>query len=510
MHEESLSILKIKEDLEEFALEFVGDEKQFIYFNSGKIIHDAIWGTHFFEPYELSIISLPIFQRLRQVSQMGFVNYIYPSARHTRFEHSLGVTIVANKLFHYAKKERDSTLLDENDLRHIRIAGLLHDIGHGLFSHTSEEVYGYMFYELIEQEFEEDNVNPKPHEFLSYLLIKTDSFRKFFQWLQRKYRLTIDSDRIANIIIGLPQSEESRYKVSFINGSFDADKLDYFYRDSRFSGIPVQLDLDRLFNVMSISDLSKVSCDPSGVLIRDLTIGLSGVTCLEQIIFNKMILLSTIYHHQKVKACDCMFKGALEYIKEKGLEIHFKNKSCKFINPIDFITLTDIDFFAEGSRTKEKLLHDLIHNILYRRILKRALVISKRTIEGDLNQILSTRVNRHQKEQELREVARQITELAGNPCTPYEVWIDIPKAPSFKEAATTYVRTKKNNPNEDLQRLEEFFPLKQWEENYEIHKLKGHIFCPEHCLDKITKAAKEVFREKYNISFKGDAVVYNN
>lgn len=505
---ESLSISKIKEDLEKFALEFVGDEKQFIDYSSGKIIHDAIWGTHFFEPYELSIISLPIFQRLRQVSQMGFVNYIYPSARHTRFEHSLGVTIVANKLFQYAKKEHGSSLLDDNDLRHIRIAGLLHDIGHGLFSHTSEEAYGYMLDEIIEQEFENVNVDPKPHEFLSYLLIKTDSFRKFFRWLKRKYNLDIDSQKIADMIIGLPQSEESRYKVSFINGSFDADKLDYFYRDSRFSGIPVQLDLDRLFNVMSISDLSKV-CDPSDVLIRDLTIGLSGVTCLEQIIFNKMILFSTIYHHQKVKACDCMFKGALEYIKEKGLEIRFKEKSCKFDNPIDFITLTDIDFFAEGSRTKDKLLHDLIHNILYRRILKRALVISKRTIEGDLNQLLSTKVNRHQKEQELREVARQITELAGNPCTPYEVWIDIPTVPSFGDAATTYVRTNKNNPDEGLQPLEKFFPLKEWKENYEFHKLKGHIFCPEHCMDNITQAAIEVFREKYNIRFKGDAMVYN-
>lgn len=496
---------KTKEEIERFAREFVGKESDFVSFTAGKIINDAVWGTHKFHPFELSIIALPIVQRLRQIRQMGFVNYVYPSAIHTRFEHTLGVAILSNKLFEYAKKEGER-YLDSNDRVHIRIAALLHDIGHGMFSHTSEEIYGDSLRGMIEVDV--PDADPKPHEYIAYLLLHTDAFRNFFKWLSKTYRMSINLDVIANFIIGNAPTNEQRFKVSFVNGPFDADKLDYIYRDSKFSGIPLLLDLDRLMHEIAISDLSDTTPDE---IVKDLTIGISGVSSVEQIVFNKMLLFATIYHHQKVKACDCMFKGVFEYIKTHGQEFKFREMSLKFEMPTDFLWFSDIDFMAEGIRNEDPEIHRMIHNIVYRRPLKRAIVISRKTVDDGLDNfdmLMSTSFNKKEKNEELRETAREIWKNAGEPCSFHDVWVDIPKPPSFKEADCTYVRTNRTSNDTDLKRLTEFFPTNQWTHQYNTHKLKGHVFAPEDCISKIAKSAIDVFKNKYSIKFKKEAVYY--
>lgn len=487
-----MALADLKRDLENFAECFVGD--QFTTFTSDKIINDAVWGTQRFRPFELSVLSLPIVQRLRQVTQMGFVRYVYPSAMHTRFEHTLGVAIVAEKLFSYAKREGEG-FLDENDLRHIRLAALLHDIGHCMFSHTSEEIYGHLVDGAIEEAFPTESVDPKPHEFFAYLLIKTETFGRFFRKLSTHYRISVEQDVLANYIIGLATSEAHRYKVSLINGPFDADKLDYIYRDSRFSGIPLQLDLDRLFHEIRVSDLSRLADD--GLVVRDLTIGLSGVSCLEQIIFNKMLLYSLVYHHQKVKACDCMLKGVFECTRENGLGLTFRGVEKGFHEPSDYLWFTDLDMLSEGQRTTNKELHHLLHNILYRRTLKRAAVISRKTIAtGDALLLLSTGANWAEREEERRQIAREIWKRAGSPCSPHEVWVDMPSPPKFKEASSTYVRTAGSETDQNAEPLTEFFPVSQWTEQYNIHKLKGHVFSPDHCVEAIAKAARTVLADR--------------
>lgn len=505
----------VKEKLEDFAEKFVGND--FVKYNSEKIINDAVWGTHRFQTHELSIISLPILQRLRQIRQMGFVTYVYPSAIHTRFEHTLGTTILASKLFDYVFSKQSGLLGKPSDINNIRMAALFHDIGHGMFSHTSEEIYGCMLDKLIKTEFPDGTVNPKPHEFLAYLLLRTTAFKKFFKWLSTTYAIIIDHEEISNYIVGKASNESMRYKVSFVNGSFDADKLDYIYRDSKFSGIPLLLDLDRLMHEISISDFGDEYPDES---VKDLTIGLSGVSSLEQIVFNKMMLFATIYHHQKVKACDCMFKSFFEYVRKNKIEIIFgkdsdgNDRKLKFDNPIDFLWFTDIDFIAEGARTSDPEIHRLIHNIVYRRPLKRALVISRKTIDANssdmnnFNKLLYTKHNKRDIELRWRELAKKIWEDAGKPCSEHDVWIDLPNPPSFKEAAATHVRTDRTDVNKGLRKLEEFFPTNQWTDQYKAHKLKGHVFAPEEHLEAIAASAQKIFSSEYGINFKPEALTF--
>src|SRR5229473_6146384 len=122
-----------------------------------KDIHDPIWGTNGFSWREVALIDTPIMQRLRRIHQTGLAYQVYPSARHSRFEHSLGVTIVATKVFdavvrRHAGRLRQivKTVEDSGDFeealfrwrQELRLAALLHDTGHSLLSHTSERVYG--------------------------------------------------------------------------------------------------------------------------------------------------------------------------------------------------------------------------------------------------------------------------------------------------------------------------------------------------------------------------------
>src|SRR5450830_1405841 len=129
-----ISYADLKAEINTFCTYYLPSEIE--HCKAGKIIHDATWKTNFFEPYEISLINTPLFQRLRYINQMGFVNYVYPSARHSRFEHSLGVTILAGRMCDYSQK-RNEDLLSNNDRISIRISALLHDVGHCLFSHTS-------------------------------------------------------------------------------------------------------------------------------------------------------------------------------------------------------------------------------------------------------------------------------------------------------------------------------------------------------------------------------------
>ncbi|MBU4332793.1 hypothetical protein KKD19_04255 [Patescibacteria group bacterium] len=138
--------------------------------------------------------------------------------------------------------------------------------------------------------------------------------------------------------------------------------------------------------------------------------------------------------------------------------------------------------------------------------MKRALVISRKTIHaGDILQFLSTKINNEEKEIELRSIAKKIWEDAGKPCSKHDVWIDIPKPPSFKESSATFIRTNKTDADKDLKPLSEFFPTQQWTDQYNTHKLKGHLFCPDDCKAKIAKSALNIFKSEFGIIFKTEA-----
>jgi HD superfamily phosphohydrolase len=308
----------------------------------------------------------------------------------------------------------------------------------------------------------------------------------------------VNPEELAKYIVGQSGDFEDPYKRELINGPFDADKLDYLFRDSHFSGLPMSVDLDRLFYTVRIG---KAKDNKNRLLVT-----LSGSTSLEQILFSKMVLFSTVYQHHKVRACDCMFAGIIEYMQEHKIEMRLGNRSLKWESPVDFLWVTDNEFLSFGFETRNEELHALIHNLFFRRLLKRALILSRRTVElkdDDRWDELQRHAKKSSKSaKKRRELAREIWELAEKPCLPQEVWVDLPELPSMKAADDTFVL-----PSEGAKpiTLNELFPTGKWTRQYGLNKWRGHIFCPPQHREKIGASAKKVLEDRYKIKILDEA-----
>lgn len=496
---------QIKQDIEEFADCFIN--KYTVKLPSrDKIIHDTLWGTGLFKPHEIAILDLPLLQRLRQIKQTSLVYQVFPTCTHTRFEHTLGVVFQTQKLID-ALHNKGFTFGDDvrNDLR---MAAILHDCGQGLFSHLSEEIYRYCDDMQFLTESEEGPFPQRtPHEIFSYLIVKSESMKKYFGKLKRaQIKDQFSLDRIAGWILGIPENNDNelRFRAEIVNGPFDADKLDYIFRDGYFSGLPLGLDLDRLW----------ASCEASiedTTSAKILTLSQNSATPLEQIIFNKINLFSVVYHHPKVRAGECMLKGLIEYVKENRESIAGKSLD----KATDFLWLTDDVLFSEALKRNEKdPLHKMIHDIVYRRLFVRALTICTDTVEGmeeekgNPDYWALRELNEKTKEchEELRSVAEEIWRAAGKPHTKHHIWLDLPHDPPTSEADRVYVRYPvKEPPGYSLRKLSELFPLNYWVLLYTQHKWRGHVFCPRDCQQKVYRAAKKVLGDKYHLRFKKSA-----
>lgn len=470
---------------------------------TGKVIHDALWGAQFVQPHELALIDTPLIQRLRRIKQTAFAYLIFPSSTHSRLEHSLGVLFQSDKLMR---------TLCQNPLYHdliagnenlIRAAAILHDCGHGPFSHSSEEIYRLLpdMRALIGPGGRYEGRSP--HEVMSYHIIRSVPFRRRFAEILSLHGKMIDIDKVAEIVLGNWRDPGTRYLSEIINGPFDADKLDYLSRDGHFSGLPLKVDLDRLWHCAQIHPI------PGPKPTRVLTISASGITTLEQIIFSKMVLFSSLYHHHKVRACDCMLKAIFEYCIRNGKTIH----GYEVKRATDFLRLTDDQLYAEADRLpKTDLLHQLIHGLKFRRLPKRALVLAEATVEtasrDTFEHTILKRFCADQRDDghEVRELAMQICDEAGYPCDPLEVWVDLPKLPPIDGADETYVNVGSETQPE-LRRLGEIFRVDDWARGYAEHKWRGHVFCPDNgdVRRKISKAAKSVLERKFSIKFNNSA-----
>ena len=137
---ESDEYKKLEKDVEEFVKAKL---KNYIPADTGKkTIHDPVWGSVDYSDWEMQLIDSPLFQRLRDIHQVGLAMLTYPAARHSRFEHSLGVAAAAKIMCDKIEKNTDDFSISPDSRNTIILAALLHDIGHCFYSHLSETIYG--------------------------------------------------------------------------------------------------------------------------------------------------------------------------------------------------------------------------------------------------------------------------------------------------------------------------------------------------------------------------------
>ncbi len=259
-------------------------------------LRDPIHHRISFSEFERQIIDHPFFQRLRFISQLGFLQaHVYPGAVHDRFMHGIGAMHVAGRLF----SRLIQTVPEMETLRsRVRIAGLLHDLGHGPFSHASESVFPLL--QTLPLNWNWWKIKPDRqavHEDYSVLLIQTLSEEGLFDasfaqdicsLIHKDVKPSSFLETLGNQIPGL-----KHVLKGMISGEVDCDRMDYLLRDSYFCGVAYgQYDLDWLISAMAV-----VEKDDRLIV----TISENGVRAYEDMLLARYHMIDQVYYH-KTKA----------------------------------------------------------------------------------------------------------------------------------------------------------------------------------------------------------------
>ena len=222
-------------------------------------IRDPVHGSVSILDEEIPVLTAPFFQRLRNIKQLGFSEYSFPGATHTRYLHSIGVMAIATKAFDKIFAGR----LGEGDFQRLRetlrMASLLHDIGHAPLSHSTESVMPALSSLALSERFvkagdasKQQSQRQATHEDYTIKAISDSSLTAAFAMVQKRF--AIDSNCIAELIVGETKDEEY-FTIEGVNyfpllhqlvsGEMDCDRMDYLLRDSYFCGVSYgQYDID--------------------------------------------------------------------------------------------------------------------------------------------------------------------------------------------------------------------------------------------------------------------------
>lgn len=526
----------IEADIESFVKEKLDGYKPSR--TTGKTIHDPVWGSVEYSDWEMQLIDSPLFQRLRDIHQVGLAMLTYPAARHSRFEHSLGVAAAAKKMCEKISKNSKRCPFKKNDKNKVYLAALLHDIGHGFYSHLSESIYGEFkaFDKLITKFKRMLKRKPKAHEALAFIIINTETFRNFFfeniNYPDKNECQGYLFSDVGKMIIGanIEESDEVySFLTAIINGPFDADKLDYIKRDSHTAGLSLSYDMERLFTKIVVHTVQNESRQTEYRLV----IKFNGVTAIEELTFCRIMLFSYIYYHQKVLISEAMVKDYVHGLHRLGIIREFS----------DFLRYTDSDILKLAKQQGNKSpfpkyemlnLEKLALNIANRRLPKRCFEISQSNVENiaeepkfDLThqcQILAEQCKNgitaeelqsrielmifSLRNQETREDKVLLDSLynelgkvtfeamlalrkkfyiqlaneyskAGKAVNfnMFDVYIIVPKSANYGEAGDSVILGRNNK---DLLQINDFVKLDDWAASFNSNKWRGYVFVSEH------------------------------
>ncbi len=241
-----------------------------------KSIYDEIYGYIPVSDLELKVIETPTVQRLRRVKQLALAWYVYPGAVHTRFSHSLGVMhiigLITDKLINEGFIRRD-------DYELLRIASILHDVGHTPYSHAIELHMTQTF--------------RIRHEELATYIIENDPY---INDVFSEYG--VSSKEVSSIIRGT--HKEPLYNM-LLSSDLDADRIDYLLRDSLHTGVAYgMIDVDRILHTITV--------DKEG----ELAVPTKSVQAIENFYLARMHMYRAVYHHKTIAAFQVMMKSIYE------------------------------------------------------------------------------------------------------------------------------------------------------------------------------------------------------
>lgn len=313
-----------------------------------KIINDPVYGFIAVpKGLVLEVVDHPWFQRLRGIRQLSLTHYVYPGAQHTRFQHALGALhLMTMALDSLRQKDVD---ISPAEYEAAQLAILLHDIGHGPFSHTLE-----------------GDIIDAHHETLTLC---------FMQALNAQL-----GNRLSLAIKIFKGAYAKTFLHQLVSGQLDIDRLDYLNRDTYFTGVSEGvIGSERIIKMLHVYD-------------NRLVVEEKGVYSIEKFLIARRLMYWQVYLHKTVLAAELMLKEALRRMAEvvragapvEGISqdlrffmehhveaCHFEDEDSGML--ARFAKLDDVDIVAAlkgGARASDKLLAYLCGSLLHRRLFK--------------------------------------------------------------------------------------------------------------------------------------------
>ncbi|MDH5386384.1 MAG: HD domain-containing protein [Candidatus Aminicenantes bacterium] len=340
-------------------------------------IKDPVHGYVCITEAEKQLIDSYPFQRLHRLRQLAGSEFVYSGANHTRFEHSIGVMYLAGKL---TENQNLSQLLSEDEVQIVRMASLLHDVGHGPFSH----VFEHLLVKFLN----------KTHEDMTRWIIQKSELRDIISGLG------YDPDAIGKLAVGELRRRGKAFLDQIIQSTVDVDKLDFVVRDTYHTGAEYgYVDIFRLIHMLD-------------VLGENLAVDVGALSALESFVLARLESFRSIYFHRVGRAAQIMLATAMEKAKDElGL--------VDFDSPEDYLALNDYTVWSMLKECKKS--RGIMDDLERRKLLKCAYDRTFHVREKMVPSIFSV--------DEVRDQMRnKIASEAG--VEPQAIVLDVPTVPS--------------------------------------------------------------------------------
>jgi HD superfamily phosphohydrolase len=544
-----------------------------------KQINDPIWGTIELAPWEVALLDSPLLQRMRGIKQLGLAQLVFPGASHDRLEHILGVVGTVEQCVQSLSKQIDRWNRDHptiqlppirpEDRYALRLAALLHDIGHGPFSHALEPVLerdaplGHATQnpgwrgELRDLQDELKaiytlNAVPSASEVIAIMIVFSEGITNVFahnRFFTEKARTGAElQEFIVASIIGAVEGPGATHLSSLISSQIDADKMDYLPRDAHHAGLDIGFDTNRLLSRLEVLRVTPNNVDralkelhtkansvPEKMFLQ-IGIAASGFGSFEQMLIGRTFLYDRLYHHHKVRSAEAM--------AQRLIIVAERDRGRRFSLADIFLSVGDETMLrilagevnhpsfeiAEG-KSKEMarglLKRDLFHRAfafrgrfiaettgLPREVLER----NRRTLWSRIERGLATLKQRYELGVKIYDTAVTCAEAIAAEGT------DTQKLRSLlarleklgpeqiivdlPKSKTERISTLARYPNGALRIPEFSFNPVKWSDAYELQKRTGYVFCPRAVVEIVGIAAKLVFLTEYGVVMGNDADGY--
>ena len=341
---------------------------------------------------ERKIIDTSVFQRLRRIKQLSGAHLTYPGAQHTRFEHSLGVLHIASMA---GESLHSKELMSNEDVQNIRFAALLHDIGHGPFSHLFEEVL---------------QRKKQNHEEIGKQIILKSEIGDIIS------KSGYDKKLIHNLAVG---QSKMQYLNEIVSGALSADMMDYLLRDGYFTGAEhAKIDHHRLTHSLDVYK-NKLALDSSALVN------------FETMMISRFQMFKAVYFHKTVRAGEVMM---LEAMSLAGNELGLSSlKIDEYVKLTDEVVLEKLMSLPETNsdlKAAKKIATDYQDRKLFKCVFERSLT----------GKSLSKK-----RQDELRQKIAKKSKISPN-----QIFIDtsttssIPLTPSKKESKSIILTRKES------------------------------------------------------------------